>query len=203
MWNRTTILFLFIISILLISACDRKPTGIETDDLKVREPITNNGSELDMQDLPKLFHYEAVTQSLFSPVVNPDTIAENLKHESVLGFTYIRFNERLWHPEFMDRDDLLVLHLPDDIYLQVTVLRVQQPLGEITTVTAQFNDSLTGTVTLNHENGRTIGDIDITSENRKFQIRYDSNVNLHYLMEVDPSNLDNLPGAEPLQMDDT
>jgi len=48
-----------------------------------------------------------------------------------------------------------------------------------------------------------VGEIDLISENRKFQIRYDSNVDLHYLMEVDPAKLDSLPGAEPLQIEDS
>jgi len=79
MKNRFTIILFLLISILLIFACERKPTGIETDDLKVRDPITNKGSELEARDLPKLFFYETDTQSLFSPVENPDTISDNLK----------------------------------------------------------------------------------------------------------------------------
>jgi len=142
-------------------------------------------------------------RSLFLPVENPDDIAENLMHESVLGYTYIKFNEHLWNPENLYTDDQLTLQLPDDIEVEATVLRVQQPLSSITSVTAQFTDTPEGTLTLNYESGRTIGDIKLQGEGRNFQIRYDSNAELHYLMEVNPSKLDTLPGAEPLDVEGT
>ncbi len=199
-----TLLFLLLFSFSLLISCDKAPTPEQNGELPdIREPTLSNGTEIDQREKPEELDIEFDPRSLFLPVENPDDIAENLMHESVLGNTYIKFNEHLWNPENLYTDDQLTLQLPDDIEVEATVLRVQQPLSSITSVTAQFTDTPEGTLTLNYESGRTIGDIKLQGEGRNFQIRYDSNAELHYLMEVNPSKLDTLPGAEPLDVEGT
>jgi hypothetical protein len=195
------VIFSFTILFLAVASCDRAPVPDQNQELpNISEPTLSDHSELNDEAFPPELYLEFDTQSLFIPVKSPDTLSDNLANEQVLGFSYIKFNSNIWDPEYMQINDQFIIQLPGDIEVTATVLRVQQPLSSITSVTAGFQGTPEGSVILSYDSGRTIGSIEITDQNRNFQIRYDSNSDLHYLMEVDPAKLEEQPGSEPLEV---
>lgn len=193
------------ISLLLLPmliACDNDLlSGTDANPPQVKEPIRGEGVDLSEVGTSEIFEYEAEANSIFLPTDIPAVVSENLVHESVIGFTYLEFNDTVWNLDGLQVNDQIYLNLPDDIRIEATVLRQQETLPSVTAVTAQLNDPYEGTVTLTQVGQKTISDIKLENENRHFQVRYDSNAGSHYLMEIDPAQSASLPGAEPLHLE--
>ncbi len=151
----------------------------------------------DAVTMPETFWYEADPSSVFQTVGAPDTIAEDLRHESVMGYVYIQFNDHTWRLEELKPGDGITLHLPDDLLLEAEIRRVRR--GEsLVSVTADVREPHRGFVSVTHEKNRTVGMIEIYSEKRTFHIRYDGQNDMIYLAEVDPAKLDVPEGSPPL-----
>ncbi len=186
----------------LLIACDNNLlSGTDPDTPEVKEPIRGEGIDLSELGTTEIFEYAAQANSLFLPTEIPAVVSENLVHESVIGFTYLEFNDTAWNLDGLQMNDQISLDLPDDIRIEATVLRQQETLPSVTAVTAQLNDPHEGTVTLTQVGQKTISDIKLESENRHFQVRYDPNDGSHYLMEIDPAQSATLPGAQPLRVE--
>ena len=151
----------------------------------------------DAGTMPQAFWYDAEPSSVFQTVGAPDTIAEDLRHESVMGYVYILFNDHTWRPEELKPGHGIALHLPDDLLLEAEIRRVRGS-ESLVSVTADIREPHRGFVSVTHEKNRTVGMIELYSEKRTFHIRYDPQNNMIYLAEIDPAKLDVPEGSPPL-----
>ncbi len=182
-----------IAAMLLLSGC--------TSDERQRngEPSTPPVDERlqETEIMPTNFRYEAGASAIFQTLESPDRIADDLTHESVIGYVYIQFSEQRWRPDLMDAGDTMMLYLPGDLK-PVAEIRRKRTIGDLVSITADLLEPNHGMVSLTHEKNRIVGTIELYSEKRTFHIRYDRHNDMIYLAEVDPAKLDVLEGSPPL-----
>jgi len=185
--------YICIAAMLLLSGCasDEKQKNGEPATPLIDERVQET------ETMPTNFRYEAGAASVFQTLESPDPIADDLKHESVIGYVYIQFNDQRWRPDLMDAGDTMVLYLPGDLKPEAEIRRKRR-IGDLVSITADLLEPHHGFVSLTHEKNRTVGTIELYSEKRTFHIRYDRQNDMVYLAEVDPAKLDVLEGSPPL-----
>ncbi len=99
----------------------------------------------------------------------------------------------------LKKGDSFMLATEDSaLVLQLQIRRVEQSVGDITAITANIENKDTGLATLLFRDQKLTGLLHIYPKNMRYQIRYDSTKAAHYLKELQPEDLDELEGSEPL-----
>lgn len=95
--------------------------------------------------------------------------------------------------------DTLSIEVKDseEIYW-LKVRRVQETIPGIMSISAFVEDQQTGQATLIYRDGRLSGFMDMYKTNVRLQLEYDEDTKAYYLNEIDPDEIDELEGGEPL-----
>ncbi|MEX0846012.1 MAG: hypothetical protein WD022_12065 [Balneolaceae bacterium] len=101
--------------------------------------------------------------------------------------------------EELSQGDKINLSLIDqDKSYTLVVRRAQETMPGILSISANIEDRETGLASLNFREGRLTGMLDFYKENTRYRVSYDPKKNMHFILEVLPSERDEKEGGDPM-----
>ena len=98
----------------------------------------------------------------------------------------------------LSHGDVLVLNLFDDARYTARIDRISVSREGSVSIRGRLESFESGYILISSTAGRTMAHIRIPEKKQEFVIFYDAETGAHYLVEIDPSRKDVLPGGPPL-----
>lgn len=96
--------------------------------------------------------------------------------------------------------DEISISLADGSSYSLLIQRKEEVMPGITNISAFVNDRETGQAVLVFRDDKLAGSVNMYSEGKSYKLGYDEESEQHFLVLVDPTKKDALPGGEPLEV---
>ena len=168
---------------------------------------SNTGSsseKLSESSLPSELLVSSADSLLFSAAANSasQSLPSAIGDIPVIEFAYVTPEISSAQLADSDKGKQLYVSLGESLTVSIRINRNQAVGDQIRSLSGSLLAPHNGiaTFSVNRDENTMTGMIDMLDLNRLFYLRYDRNSDQHYIMEIDRSKLDTLPGSEPLDM---